>query len=102
MVKGQHVSTHQHVHLREPIDFYVLYHVTNPGKLAPSATLSLTKNGKALVTSAINAVILGKHPAFGARVTFKAQSSVGMLYAHFRITLGAAVVKRDRRVYVQP
>jgi len=98
-VKTQHVST-QTLHLGEQADFYVLYHTVNPGKRKPSASLTITKDGKLLLDPKLTSLILGHHAAFGVHLAFSDKKFLGRLYAHFKVMLASSSEKRDRRFYV--
>jgi len=99
-VKGRRIST-KLLHLREQAYFYVLYHVEWEGALQPTGTLSVTKNGKPIAFASLPRLVLGRHPAFGARLVIQRKSFAGKLYAHFTVTLGSSSAKRDRRFYVR-
>jgi hypothetical protein len=100
-VRGRRISTRL-LHLKEKAYFYVLYHIDRAGALQPTGTLSVTKNGKPIAFAVLPRLVLGRHPAFGEPLVIQRKTLVGKLYAHFTVTLGSSLAKRDRRFYLRP
>jgi hypothetical protein len=86
----------------EPVDFRVEYRRMNSAGLVPSATLSITHNGNPIATAKMSRARHEDHPAFHALLTFKNLDVSSKLYAHFRLTMGPASAKRDRRFAILP
>ena len=97
-VRGQWQTT-KTVRLHERIDFLLMYHDVNPGSLLPSATLSMTKNGKLLATYTLKSETYRGQQAFHRTLLFN--RGVGTFFAHFRVALGSAIARRDRRFSVR-
>jgi len=98
-VNGRNVASQQ-VRVNQAADFFVLYHLANAGRLKPSASLTVTRNGRPMKVPKLHSVTLGHHAAFTARITFTHKKATGKFYAHFHLNLGSASVKRDRKFYV--
>jgi len=98
-VNDKNVASQQ-VRMNKATDFFVLYHLANAGSLKPSASLTVTRNGRPMKVPKLHSVTLGHHAAFTARITFTDKRATGKFYAHFHLNLGSASVKRDRKFYV--
>jgi hypothetical protein len=99
-VRGENVSTHQIVHLGQWTDFYVLYHSEHIARLQLHASLTVTRKGKVVAEPPLGPTRLGTHTAFRTQIIFRNAADLGRLYAHLRLSVGALVVKRDRRFYL--
>jgi hypothetical protein len=95
-VKGREQNTRT-VRFGKKARFIVLYHVANAPSAIPSGTLSITKNGKSLHTYKLYPFTLNGHAGLRKGITFSNKKDAGGLFAHFRLTLGAASAKRDRK-----
>jgi DNA-binding NarL/FixJ family response regulator len=78
----------------------VAYHTRNAISYKPSALLLITRSGKPLgLYRMVKLHYLG-HRAFHKMLTLSRASMAGTLFAHFRLTVGSASAKRDRRFTV--
>jgi hypothetical protein len=99
---GQNQVDTRTLHFSEGASFVVIYHAVDPLNVSPSATLTITRNGKQLGSYQMAAITYQGKPAFYKHLTMKKKSMAGKLYAHFHLSLGSATAKRDRRFYVLP
>lgn len=97
---GTHFISTKQLRVGEQGDFYLLYHLTQAQGLIPKASLAITKDGILIGNPRLIPLILGHHPAFGVRLELRDKHYTGKLYAHFHISVGAFVTKRDRRFYL--
>jgi hypothetical protein len=99
-VKGQWVNT-QSTKVGERVDFVVAYQTRNAVSYKPSALLLLTRNGKPVATYRMEKLHYLGHRAFHKMLTLSQKSMAGTLFAHFRLVVGSASAKRDRRFTIQ-
>lgn len=98
-VKGRWVETAS-VRLKETTRFYLLFHVTNAGSLHAQGDLLLTRHGQPVAAPHASVGTFQGHQALVWQDRFTNKKITGKLYAHFRISLGPALAKRDRKVYL--
>jgi hypothetical protein len=97
--RGKTADT-QHLLLGQAARFVVMYHLATHSSQKPSASLSITKSGKPIGTYSLSRTTYDGKAAFARTITLGPSSVAPRLYAHFRITLGNAAAKRDRRFAV--
>lgn len=99
--KPHHKTATDTLRRGEGATFVVLYHVTNPGSATLSGTLGITKSGTVIRTYTLDRATYSGHAALKKYLKLKAKKETGTLFAHFRLQLGAATAKRDRRFHVK-
>lgn len=87
----------QTVRVGQPADFRVEYSRVNSAGLVPAAVLTITRNGKPIMTVTMDRARYDNRPAFHKVIRFKSRDVASKLYAHFQLSLGPARAKRDRR-----